>query len=181
MTMEEICEEYNQFSIQSTFVQNLEEFQTYLMVGMDDINTALHDLRVEVLENNKQKLSAQIRNFFSIFFMEEETDFYDEDNKILRENFSFVQSYQDYFQEAYAAVSEDNWRDILKLMDFSAYYYNRHLDFFDSKRNTLEQSLKGIYYYDPKNEDNRDLFNQFFWNQMSEFSFEDGIEKVKKI
>ena len=178
-TIEEIEEEYRNFKLKSDFVKSKEDFILFLLIGMEDTYVLEEDNNREIRINNRNKLDAKIRKF--LFFSDDnsEVDFFDQDNNILLEINKMVEDYRNMYAIMTEIVDEDNYKELVKLVDFCTEYYNYHIDFFDSERDSLEMAMKGICMYNPKYSDNRDVVKEFVENKMREFDKDKIL--VKKV
>lgn len=180
-TIKEIQEEYQKYKGKTDFINNLEEFASFMLVGLDDIEEARSEINKEKQENKKWELSAKIRNFFYFLFEEEDVSFYKQDNAILDESIQLTIKQEEYFQKIIEIASEENIQELVKLTDFCCEYYNQHIDYLESKRDALEYAYKGYNFYNGRLEDNRESFNRFFEQKMKELSPQKSVEKTKKI
>ena len=76
-------------------------------------------------------------------------------------------------------VTEDNYMDLFKLVEFSTIYYGDAIDYFDFKRDRLEMALKGLYMCNSRYEDNTAKFYEFAYENIKKY--EDNKEKEKSI
>lgn len=179
-TVDEIKKEFEIYKPNNEkLVDNLEGFNMYLMIGIDDLDATEEDYKKEIKENNNWQLRAKIRNFFFFIFQEEEVDFYDEDNEILLELIKLSTEHRNLFKKIQETVTEDNYMDLFKLVEFSTIYYGDAIDYFDFKRDRLEMALKGLYMCNSRYEDNTAKFYEFAYEYIKKY--EDNKEKEKSI
>ena len=160
-TINEIEEEYNNFEIKSTHVAKIDEFMAFMMVGIDDTFEIERDYKIEKKENKRWQLAAKIRNFFNFIFEEEEERFYDYDNQILDELTELITKYRNYFERIIQIVNKDNYKELLKLVDFLCKYYGEEIDYYEYRRDKLEMELKGLSFCNSRYEDNQEVIDEF--------------------
>lgn len=179
-TKEQLIKEYKDYQMKSDFVTSLEEFENFIDIGIDDVEEELAVIKKEKRENKRWQIDAKIRNFLFFIFEEEEVEFYDEDNKILEESRSLVNQYKDYFEKIKQLATEENFEKLVKLVDFSADYYNEHIDYLENKRDCLEYYYKGLNFVNNRYEDNRRVVDEFIQDKIDTIKKE-NVVKVKKI
>lgn len=172
----ELEEEYEKFEIKSKHVNSLEEFLAFIIIGIDDTYEIEKDYKKEIKENKRWQLSAKIRNFFNFIFEEEEESFYDYDNQILDELTELITKYRNYFQRIIQIVNKDNYKELLKLVDFLCKYYGEEIDYYEYRRDELEMELKGLNFCNSRYEDNQEVIDEFAEKILK--SFEKTPEKI---
>ncbi len=175
-TITELEEEYEKFEIKSKHVNSLEEFLAFIIIGIDDTYEIEKDYKKEIKENKRWQLSAKIRNFFNFIFEEEEESFYDYDNQILDELTELITKYRNYFQRIIQIVNKDNYKELLKLVDFLCKYYGEEIDYYEYRRDELEMELKGLNFCNSRYEDNQEVIDEFAEKILK--SFEKTPEKI---
>lgn len=175
-TITELKEEYEKFEIKSKHVNSLEEFLAFIIIGIDDTYEIEKDYKKEIKENKRWQLSAKIRNFFNFIFEEEEESFYDYDNQILDELTELITKYRNYFQRIIQIVNKDNYKELLKLVDFLCKYYGEEIDYYEYRRDELEMELKGLNFCNSRYEDNQEVIDEFAEKILK--SFEKTPEKI---
>ncbi len=118
-------------------------------------------------------------NCFSFFSQVEWIDTYDEDSQILEELTKLILSQKEKLERVNTIVTAKNFRELTKLVDFSYQYYNQHIDYFESRRDTLEYSSCGITYYNSKYQNNITMVDEFFDIKLEEYQ-EDNVKKKVK-
>ena len=166
-TIDEIKKEYEGFQIKSDFVTSKDELIAFLSVGIDDTYDIEKDNNKEIKLNKIAEIEARIRNIFFFIFEEEEVDFYAEDNSILSECNKLVYYYRSLYERIIELATDDNYLELLKLVDFATEYYNSHIDYFDYQRDKLETILKGFSMYNPSKQDNRSVLEEFIDEKLS--------------
>jgi len=179
-TKEEIFEEYNEYQTENDYVNSEEELKDYINIAIDNIKYQKEDLFKEVKANKRMKRLSALKNFFLGAFQLYGTDLYNKDNEIIKEILIFI----NYFQEMYLRISQtvtaDNYQEMLKLTDFITIYYNEGIDYFESKRDTLEFACQGKSYEDYRYQNNIEPLSEFFSAFITQEA-EKNVEKVKKI
>lgn len=177
----EIEKEYSNYKIKSDYVESLDDFNLFLTVALDNIEEQKIDLLEEIKLNCKDQLAARIRNFFLFMFQIEEVDYYSEDNAVIEEIINYISTYIDYFNKIASTVTNENFLELTRFVDFLCEYYNEHISYFDSKRDALEFQVKGFNYSDSRNQDNREAIADFFNRKIGEYQGEKTVEKSKKM
>ena len=175
-TITELEEEYEKFEIKSKHVNSLEEFLAFIIIGIDDTYEIERDYKIEKKENKRWQLAAKIRNLFNFIFEEEEECFYDYDNQILDELTELITKYRNYFQRIIQIVNKDNYKELLKLVDFLCKYYGEEIDYYEYRRDELEMELKGLNFCNSRYEDNQEVIDEFAEKILK--SFEKTPEKI---
>ena len=178
-TLEKIEKEYKDFNIKSDYINSIEELEQFLFVGLFDADEEVDIVKKYKKNNYKRIRIGKIYNLFS-FNNKVMIEFFEEDNKILDEFIKLAEDYRDYFANAIESVNKDNYKEILKLTDFSIDYYNQNIAYLEGKRDSLEYLFKGIQYLSGK-EDNRSVIAEFQKKKLQELSNNKEVEKTKKI
>lgn len=173
-TIEDMRKEYDQYEPTSELVTNLEEFHAYMEIAIDDADENEKAVQKEINENNRWKINGMIRNFFFFIFEEEDIEFYDEDNNILQEIINLIRKYLEFYKKIKEIGTEDNFQELVKLVDFACEYYGKQIDYYEYRRDQLELSFKGFYMTNPRHQDNKETLLSFIESRISE------IEKSAK-
>ena len=173
-TLQEIEKEYESYEIQTKEVSNLDEFLTFIEIGIDDTEEYEADYAKELRENRLWKLEAMIRNFFFFIFQEEELEIYDEDTEIVQDCIAVTRKYREYYERIQALATEENFRELVRLVDFSCDYYSSQMDYYDYLRDMLEFNAKGIRMYNSKYQDSRESFDQFMEKRIKAMEEQQG-------
>ena len=168
-TLEDIKKEYESYEKKTDVVTNLDEFLSFIEIGIDDTDEYQQDYEKELKENKRWKLEAQIRNFFFFIFAEEEVDLYDEDTSILKDCISYTEKMREFYKRIQSVATEENFDELTRLVDFSCDYYYAQTDYYDYLRDKLELISKGIQLYNPRYEDSRVPFTKFMEEKIKGF------------
>lgn len=179
-TIEDLETEYKNFETKSTDVNSLEKFLNFINIGIDDTYEIEGDYKKERRENKFWQFSARIRNIFNFLFIEEETEFYDYDNKILDELTTLVLTYRTYYEKMIELSNQNNYLELVKLTDFLIHYYSQHIDYYEYRRNKLEMEIQGYSFYNSKYENNQEVVAEFVEKKLSEFEQAQQKEYGKK-
>jgi hypothetical protein len=180
-TIEEIEAEYEKYEIKSNFVTNLNEFKTFIQIGIDDTLDQKKASKQEIIINLRDSIILKIRNFLLMNPNDDVFTYINMDNAILDEIIIMTQEYKNNFERLLEIATESNYKELVKLVDFSCEYYNNHINFFETKRDTIEYLFSGFNYYNSKYDDNREVFQEFFNKKINELSPIKNVEKTKKI
>ena len=178
-TVKDIEKEYEGFQIKSNFIKSCEDLVAFLLVGIDDTYEIEKFNKKEILYNKFAQLETRIKNFIFLIFDMEEIDLFDEDNELLEESNKLVENYRETCERVIDVANDENYLELIKLIDFCTEYYNKHIDYFEFERDVLEMSLKGISMYNPKYEDNRKVVEEFVDKKLSVYT--NNKQLVKKV
>ena len=176
-TIEQVEEEYNNFESKRTDVTSLDEFKTYLDIGIDDCDERIKDLEKEKKINNRKLLETKILNFISFVDVKVDENFFIEDNGILDRYISLHKIYKDYFDSIKFIARDYNYKELFKFIEFLILHYNEQVDYNEYLRDELEYKYRGISFYNPKYVNNNDVMFQFYFDHMRRF--EDDFDKIE--
>lgn len=180
-TIENIEKEYENYFPKKDIVKSLDQLLIYIEIKLDDIDINIKEEIKERRENTIMKLAGKIRNYMNFIFAEEEVDFYDEDNDIISECILLENKYKEYLKRIMNIANEDNFVELVKLIDFSFEYYKEHIGYLNGLRESLNYSYMGFNYVDARYQDNRIIFDKFFSQIIKKYTPKKAIEKKKKI
>lgn len=176
-TIAQIEEEYKDYKAKTQVVKNLDEFLTYIEIGIDDTEEYQRDYEKELKENKRWALEAKVRNCFFFIFQEEDVDFYEEDDKILEACISYTREFGEFYRKIQSIATKENFEELLKLVDFSTEYYSNQMDYYDYLRDKLETIMKGFQLFNPNYEDSREAFTEFMQKQLLKLGVNSPKEK----
>ena len=176
-TIEQVEEEYKNFESKRKDVTNLDEFKTYLDIGIDDCDERIKDLEKEKKINNRKLLETKILNFISFVDVKVDENFFIEDNGILDRYISLHKIYKDYFDSIKFIARDYNYKELFKFIEFLILHYNEQVDYNEYLRDELEYKYRGISFYNPKYVNNNDVMFQFYFDHMRRF--EDDFDKIE--
>lgn len=179
-TINDIEREYESYTLKSDYVKNIEDFALFIEIGINDTDEQIKDILQEIKENYKEARKAKISNFFLGAFIIREVDYYTEDNKLLEGIVEYILSYKEYFERISSIVTKDNFKELTKLVDFSCEYFNQHIDYFESKRDSLELSYRGINLNSNKINEIT-VFEEFMNRKLDTYGNIKAVEKTKKM
>ncbi len=178
-TLEMIEKEYEGYELQSTYVTDLKIFSIFIEAGMDTVEEELKVIQKVMKKNHRMKQQTKMLNYFSFFSQVEWEDTYTEDNQILEAIIKVILSQKEKYESVDSIVTDENFRELTRLVDFSCEYYNQHIDYFESRRDALKYSYRGITYYDGKYQNNSMVFDEFFDKKLKEYQERNVKKKVK--
>ena len=176
-TIEQVEEEYKNFESKRTDVTSLDEFKTYLDIGIDDCDERIKDLEKEKKINNRKLLETKILNFISFVDVKVDENFFIEDNGVLDRYISLHKIYKDYFDSIKFIARDYNYKELFKFIEFLILHYNEQVDYNEYLRDELEYKYRGISFYNPKYVNNNDVMFQFYFDHMRRF--EDDFDKIE--
>ena len=168
-TIKEIEEEYESYEIKTDVVTSLDEFLSFIEIGIDDTDEYKKSYEKEIRDNNREKLLTKIQNFFYFIAISTGVDFYDRDNEILTDCISYTILFKRFYERIRGIANEDNFLELTRLVDFSCDYYYDQTDYYDYLRNSLELCSRGISMFDPNKKDSRESFTAFMDQKIKEF------------
>lgn len=180
-TVDNIKEEYKEYQTQSTFVNTLEDFIAFLDIGIGDTDDDIRNYATLLHQNKKWCVEAFVRNLFPMFFEEKNIEFYDYDNELLEQGIQLSYTQKAYYQALKEIAKENNYKELLRLMDFSFDYYNIHKDYIETAREIVELRFQGISMSNSRYQDNRRPFHEFFMGKISELAPHKIVEKTIKM
>lgn len=178
-TIEEIEREYKNYQLHSTSVTDLANFSVFIEDGIDTTKEELKVIQKEVKINNRSQRLTKLRNHFPYLFQERIVDIYEEDNQILEEVTKLILSQREKYERIHSIVTDKNFVELTKLIDFSCEYYNQHVDYFESRRDALIYSYRGFTYQASKYQNNITVFNEFFDKMVNGYREEKSSVKKK--
>lgn len=179
-TVEEIEREYEKFHLVSTYVTSLDAFLILIDTNIDNIEEEIRVIQRDIRSNTYSQKFVKFRNRFPFLFEMEEIGIYNEDNKILKEEFEFFLGYKEKYKKLASIVTNETFRELTRLADFSWEYYNQHMDYFTVERDSLEYSYQGFTYCNSQYQNNIPVFNKFFDKKLSEYNEEKKLMKRKR-
>lgn len=160
-TLQQIEKEYETYCGKTDVVKSLDDFLSFIEIGIDDTEEYQKDYEKELKENNRWKLYEKIQNFFFFIFNDDIDDIYDSDSEILRKCICFTKIIGSFYRRIRSIAIEDNYKELVKLVDFSSDYYFAQTDYYDYAREQLDLYIKGIDLYHARYEDNCEPFCEF--------------------
>lgn len=183
-TKEDIKKEYIDFPIQTDVVDSLDEFLTFIEIGIDDTKEYERDYEKELKENKWWKLDAMIRNFFFFIFEQEEVELYDEDSEVLKSCIEVTRKYREFYERIQSIATEENFKELVRLVDFSCEYYEKQMDYYDYLRDSLDLNARGIRMYNSRYEDYKEPFFAFMEEEIKKWEEQrkgqKAVQYVKK-
>jgi len=163
---DEIEDEYNSFKIKTTFVNTYKEFISFMYLGIKETHEIEKDFKREIRKNNIDEVKAKLKN--TLLSQNNDVSFYEYDNNLMFELITMILNYREIYINIIRIATEDNYRELLKVMDFLTKYYKDHINYFEHKRDKLEMYIKGISYNDSRYEDNQDVLYKFIDKKLTE-------------
>lgn len=148
-TRTDIENEYNDYKVEQKEVNSLEDFIVFIEVMQYDLIENSNITKREIKDNKKGKIIVKLRNYFLALIGESEIDVYDEDTDILLDIARVDEEYNSFLEKILRLATENNFKELLKLVEFTSNYYNRYVEFVDKQREMLELELRGIHLISP--------------------------------
>lgn len=183
-TKEDLKKEYENYEIENKLLKNInkkEELEVIFELEKDDIADCKSLCNKEKRVNYIQSLLSKIENIFSCFtgyYNQEEI--YAEDNEILNDYIKTLKLQETFFELLATSITDENYKEIAKLVDFSVKCFNQIIDYYDEIRQRLDYSYQGISYIGTQ-EDTRNAYTEFMTTEIHQIVSTKNLEKVKKI
>ena len=168
-TLQEIEEEYKRYPGKTGVIHSLDDFLTFMEIGMDDTEEYQKDYEKELKDAERQRKKEKFYHFFLLSNYSVELDqIYDLDREILKKCISYTKEIGKYYRKIYSIATEDNYRELTRFVDFISDYYLSQTGYYDYERDQLDLFVRGISLYDPRYENTRDEFLKFLDKRMKE-------------
>ena len=171
-TIEDLENEFNHFEIISDFVVSYKDFIAFMYLGLEETYSIEKDYKKEMKKLKMGEFKAKVLN---VLFQDSETEFYKYDENIILELTDMLYKYREFYEKIVTISNEDNYKELVKLVDFLSKYYNEHINYFECKRDKLEMYLKRISMSNSKYEDNRDVLYEFADKKINIFDKEKSL------
>lgn len=165
-SVEEIEDEYNLFNRKTTFVNTYKDFISFMYLGIKETHEIEKDFKREIRKNNLDIVKAKIKN--TLLSQKNDIEYYEYDNGLMSELNTMILNYREIYVNIIHIATEDNYMELLKVMDFLTYYYKEHIKYYEHKRDKLEMYIKGISFSDSRYEDNQDVLYKFIDKKLTE-------------
>ena len=183
-TKEDFKKEYKNHKIENKLLKEInskEDLEVIFELEKYEIADCKNVCNKEKKANYIQSLLSRIENVFSFFTgYYNQCEIYGEDNEILDEYIKTLKTQETFFDLLGSSITEENYKEIAKLGDYSVKCFNYIIDYYDDIRQCLEYSYQGISYMGIK-EDTRDAYTEFMTLELQSIVNTKNLEKVKKI
>ena len=179
-SLEAIKKEYQTYEQKTKAVKNPEEFAAFSEIKKDDIEDDLADASKAIRANTRQAYRMKLISYVIPFFADD-LEYYEEDNKLLQAAVEVASKWREYLTILQEGVEQENMKEWAKLLDFTIDYYDANVNYIESRRNDLELAFRGIDSFNPKFEDSRKSFDQFFTESISLLSPKKAVQKTKEM
>ena len=182
-TLQEIEEEYKRYPGKTSVIHSLDDFLTFMEIGMDDMEEYQKDYEKELKDAERLRKKEKFYRFF--FFSNYSVDLdeiYELDREILKKSISYTKEIGKCFRKISALASIGNYRELTRLVDFISDYYLSQTGYYDYEREQLELFIKGISLFDPRYENTRDEFLKFLDKKTKELEAKkrDSVDESMK-
>ncbi len=176
--VEELEKEYEGFKQKTKTVTNLEEFLSYIDLDIGEYEYATKAFKKELRENALWRLEAKIRNFFFFIFAEEDVELYDLDDAVVIDCITLTEEMADFFKRLHNIAKEDNYKELIRLVDYADELYDAQRDYYDYERDRIEITAQGIYMINSRYENNRTSLIEFLNKKVTELEAKAKKEKT---
>ncbi len=183
-TKKDFKKEYENHEIESKLLKQInskEDLEVIFELEKDELADCKNVCSKEKRANYIQSLLSKIENIFSFFTcFYNEDGIYAEDNEILNDYIKTLKTQETFFELLRTSVTEDNYKEIAKLVDYSVKCFNYIIDYYDGIREQLDYYYQGITYIGV-NEDTRDAYTEFMTSEIHRIVSTKNLEKVKRL
>ena len=175
--LEDIEKEYESFTTDRPYINSVIELLVYIEIGLDKLVEDQESATKEIRYMKRDMFMLKLMDFVTMSPIEEDIDisFLEADIEAVNKEVNLSNNQAFYFARIAEAANPDNFKELLRLVDFSCEYYNKSVDYIDYLRDVYEFQRKGINMYHGGKEDNSEVFDKFMQKKLAEF--EKGKEK----
>ncbi len=148
-TVKDIEKEYEGYTKKTDVVTNLDEFLSFIEIGIDDTDEYKKDYVQELKKCKKWKTLAQFYNFFFFMFAEADIESFDMEIDIIKKCITYTDKIGEYFRRIESSATEQNYEELTRLVDFITDYYSSQTDYYDYQLQQLDKSDRGIGFNNP--------------------------------
>ena len=180
MTVKDLEDEYALYTIEDeeTYTEEeIREYAEYLYECLEDDREVLSE---DLKANKKFVIKTRIMDFLN-GYDSGIINIINEDNELLRTEWSLLTMFQGYFRTLYEVVHLESISEGYKLICYCAKNYQDNMDYIEDIRDDLDAS---IYGYSSRRFDGRytmDVFPEFFDKKFSRIIAIKPVEKRKEI
>ena len=179
-SLEKIKQEYQLFQTKIDYVESLEDLAALLEIKRDDIDDDLSACNKTIRYNNLQAKRMKLISYVIPFYADD-IEYYQRDSEYLQEIIKVGDKWKEYYTILEECADEEQLKEWLRLLDFTSNYYNANVDYLESKRDDLELAFRGIDSFNPKFENSRTTFDEFFRESIHLLAPKKDIQKAKEI
>lgn len=154
-----------------------------------DLDMALEEL-IRYIEKDKRKIARDLLKNSAVRKIKRITQLLsrddtisrvlDKDEELINELLEHIDLNLEYLEQIRSLITKNNYKELMRLVDFLVDYYISNLNYLQSRRTSLEHSLSGITYFDGARTDSRDEVNDFYNKTIVKYQGK-PIEKQKKM
>lgn len=182
--LEDIEKEYESFTTDRPYINSVIELLVYIEIGLDKLVEDQESATKEIRHMKRDMFMLKLMDFVAMSPIEEDIDisFLEADIEAVNKEINLSNNQAFYFARIAEAANPDNFKELLRLVDFSCEYYNKSVDYIDYLRDVYEFQRKGINMYHGGKEDYSEVFDKFMQKKLAEFEKgkEKPVEKTKK-
>ena len=182
--IEEIEKEYESFKTDKPFITNLGELLVYIEIGLDNLIEDQESEKREIRHLKRDMMMLKLMDFIMMNPIEEDDDvnFLIKDIEAINKAIELGNNQATYFARIAESSTEENFKEMLRLVDFASDYYSKNMDYVDYLRDFYEFQRKGINMFISGKEDYTEVFDEFMQKKLGELEkvSEKPVEKIKK-
>ena len=84
----------------------------------------------------------------------------------------------DFFKRLHNIAKEDNYKELIRLVDYADELYDAQRDYYDYERDRIEITAQGIYMINSRYENNRNSLIEFLNKKVAELEAKAKKEKT---
>lgn len=182
-TIEQLEKEYEEFQTKTdtSILSNIEEFYTFLRLAIMEMEENEKLCKKEIRLDKLAIIKGKAICFALLSNPDEELmDNIKQDIKALEDTIEMGAQSAEYIADISEIVTEDNYLDFLKLVEFICKAYTDHIDYYESERQGLEMQLKGFSFFDGRFENYMPVFMEFMNKKLETMKKEKAVQKIKQ-
>ena len=167
--MNKIEEEYKNYQVPEEVKEEITDPYA-LVLSVEGLVKQLEKDEKKVLRRRRRNRIAQ-----DVYTSSREILF--EEEKCLNESLELIDAFINYLISATETITDDNYEELIKLIDFMVTHYTGNQAFIEGKITSLEQYLNGINYIDNRHQDTRREVKEFLDQKIASMKKAKELEK----
>lgn len=180
MTVKDLEDEYALYTIEDEETYTEEEIREYAEYLYECLEDDRESLSEDLKANKKFVIKTRIMDFFN-GYDSGIINIINEDNELLRTEWSLLTMFQGYFRTLYEVLHSESINEGYRLICYCAKNYQDNMDYIEDIRNDLDASMYG---YSSRRFDGRytmDVFPEFLDKEFSRLIAIKPVEKRKEM
>lgn len=131
-------------------------------------------------ETKKVFLKRKVNHFMQKIFVMSE-DMLQEVDSYYEETLNLIEENKALLQEIREMITEENFQELVKVVDFIVKHYSDNIDYIESHIEGLSQARDGIQYVDNRKKYTKKSLKEFINKKLVSMKTEKQLEKGKKV